>query len=88
MLVRYDLEFSSHLIFQCSDSVQSKIRHTEGGDKSSFKQKLFRAVKMFKEEKIDLQLRTKRRLLQNSKDARWAVCSTIAAICVLKEYHC
>lgn len=87
MLVHYDPEFSSHLMLQCSDSTQSKSRHTEGGDKSSFKQKLLRVVKMFKEEEIDLQLRTKKRLLQNSKDARCAVCFTVTAICILKEYH-
>jgi hypothetical protein len=38
---------------------------------------------MFKEEeKIDLQLRTKGRLLQGSKDTRGVVCFTVTVICV------
>jgi hypothetical protein len=42
---------------------------------------------MFKEEEINLQLRTKGRLLRNSKDVRSAVCCTVTAICILKECH-
>jgi hypothetical protein len=42
---------------------------------------------MFEEEEINLQLRTKGRLLQNSKEARRALCFTVTAISILKEYH-
>jgi hypothetical protein len=42
---------------------------------------------MFTEEETGIHLRYMSRLLQDSKDARSAVCVSVTSICILKQYH-